>query len=831
MPQELWRLYRRAMHRVVNGLAQQSVDIVDPDRTVAPRLVELCRRAAGEGVVLLRNVDGVLPLPTHAPVAVFGRVQCDWFAVGYGSGGDVKAPYEVSLLEALREAGVAVVGELAAAYETWSAANPPDEGYWGNWPRHFDEMPLDAGLVSRAAREAGVAVVVIGRAAGEDRESVLEPGSYYLTDAERAMLDAVVARFEGVVVVVNTGNVMDLSWADDYGDRLAGLILAWQGGMEGSRGLVDVLTGAVSPSGRLTDTIARRYEDYPSAPNFGHRHFNNYAEDVFVGYRYFETFAPEAVQFPFGFGLGYATFELGAAEFSGGGDGDGDVAVSVEVRNVGERSGREVVQLYVAAPDGALGKPSRALVGYAKTAELAPGESERVSLIVPRAALASYDDGGATGHRSAWVLEPGSYTFYMGADVRTAERVGAVEVPELVVVEQLAEACAVDPEAPFRRMTVRRDGDPARVGWEAVPTRTVDLRRRILDALPTEIPVTGYRGVQFDDVAAGRRSMDEFVAQLSDEELEALTRGHGRMNSPLGAVGNAGVFGGILESLRAKGVPPVTCTDGPSGIRLSAYASLLPCGTALASTWDQALVRDLAAEHALEMVRKGSDVLLSPGMNIHRDPLCGRNFEYFSEDPLVTGRMGAAVVAGVQSRGVAACPKHFAANNQETNRSKNDSRVSERALREIYLKGFEIVVKEARPQTIMTSYNKINGVWAHYNYELVTTILRDQWGYDGMVMTDWWMQHSRDPHFPEVWDSAYRVRAGVDVLMPGSTVDGLRRGVDRSLLRSLAKADGVRRGELQAVAGRVLRFVAVSRPGRSGRGEGVEPDSRSAGIC
>ncbi|WP_385899495.1 glycoside hydrolase family 3 C-terminal domain-containing protein [Tessaracoccus sp. O5.2] len=248
MPQELWRLYRRAMHRVVNGLAQQSVDIVDPDRTVAPRLVELCRLAAGEGVVLLRNVDGVLPLPAHAPVAVFGRVQCDWFAVGYGSGGDVKAPYEVSLLEALREAGVAVVGELAAAYETWSAANPPDEGYWGNWPRHFDEMPLDAGLVSRAAREAGVAVVVIGRAAGEDRESVLEPGSYYLTDAERAMLDAVVARFERVVVVVNTGNVMDLSWADDYGDRLAGLILAWQGGMEGSRGLVDVLTGAVSPS-------------------------------------------------------------------------------------------------------------------------------------------------------------------------------------------------------------------------------------------------------------------------------------------------------------------------------------------------------------------------------------------------------------------------------------------------------------------------------------------------------------------------------------------------------------------------------------------------------
>ena len=807
MPQELWRLYRRAMHSVVNGLTQQSVDIVDTDRTVADRLVGLCREAAAEGVVLLRNHDGVLPLAARAEVAVFGRVQCDWFAVGYGSGGDVNAPYEVSLLEALREAGVLVSGEVADAYEAWSAANPPDEGYWGHWPRHFDEMPLDPGLVSRAANTAEVAVVVIGRAAGEDRESVLEPGSYYLTDAERAMLDAVVARFERVVVIVNTGNVVDLSWADEYGDRLAGLILAWQGGMEGSRGLVDVLTGRVSPSGRLTDTIARAYADYPSAGNFGHRDHNFYAEDVFVGYRYFETFAPDAVQFPFGFGLSYTTFELAATEFSA----DGDVAVSVEVRNVGDRAGREVVQLYVEAPDGALGKPARSLAAFAKTAVLEPGESERVSLTVPPTALASYDDGGATGHRSAWVLEPGSYTVHLGRDVRSAAPVGVFEVPELRVVEQLVEACAVDPAAAFQRMTLRREGGEPRVGWEGVPVRTVDLRRRIIDALPAEVPVTGDRGISLGAVAAGERSMEEFVAQLSDEELEALTRGHGRMNSPLGQAGNAGVFGGILDSLRAKGVPPVTCTDGPSGIRLSAYASLLPCGTALASTWDPSLVRELAAEHGREMVRKGSDVLLSPGMNIHRDPLCGRNFEYFSEDPLVTGRMGAAVVAGVQSQGVAACPKHFAADNQETNRSKHDSRISERALREIYLKGFEICVKEARPQTIMTSYNKVNGVWAHYNYELITTILREQWGYDGMVMTDWWMQHSRDPHFPGLWDSAYRVRAGVDVLMPGSTVDWLRKGTDRSLLRSLAKADGVGRGELQAVAARVLRFAMVSR--------------------
>ncbi|MHA6523569.1 glycoside hydrolase family 3 protein [Tessaracoccus sp. G1721] len=805
MPQELWRLYRKAMHTVVNGLSQKSAGLVDTDRTVSDRIVELCRRSAAEGVVLLRNEAGVLPLAPRDEVALFGRVQCDWFAVGYGSGGDVKAPYEVSLLGALREAGVLVSGELADAYEAWSAANPPDEGYWGNWPRHFDEMPLDPGLVSRAANTAGTAVVVLGRAAGEDRENVLEKGSYYLADAERAMLDAVVARFERVVVIVNTGNVMDLSWAEEYGDRLAGLILAWQGGMEGSRALADVLTGAVSPSGRLTDTIARRYEDYPTAANFGHKDYNRYAEDVFVGYRYFETFAPDSVLYPFGFGLTYTTFDHSGVAFEAG----EVVRVAVDVTNSGARVSRQVVQLYAQAPDGALGKPARVLVGYVKTRALAPGESERVELSVPMDELASYDDGGATGHRSAWVLEPGAYRFFLGADVRVAAE---VRLSDLRVVEQLAEACAVDPSAAFRRMTLRRAGGEARVGWEDVPVRTVDLRRRIIDALPAEVQVTGDRGISLGAVAAGERSLDEFVAQLSDEELEALTRGHGRMNSPLGPAGNAGVYGGILESLRDKGVPPVTCTDGPSGIRLSAYASLLPCGTALASTWDPQLVRELAAEHGAEMIRKGSDVLLSPGMNIHRDPLCGRNFEYFSEDPLVTGRMGAAVVAGVQAQGVAACPKHFAANNQETNRSRHDSRVSERALREIYLKGFEICVKEARPRTIMTSYNKINGVWAHYNYELITTILRGQWGYDGMVMTDWWMPHSRDPHFPGLWDSAYRVRAGVDVLMPGSTVDWLRKGKDRSLLRSLAKADGVGRGELQAVAGRVLRCATMSRP-------------------
>ena len=393
MPQELWRLYRKAMHTVVNGLTQQSADLVDTDPTLSDALVKLCRRSAAEGLVLLRNERGVLPLSAGAEVAVFGRVQCDWFAVGYGSGGDVKPPYSVSLLEALREAGVAVSGELAAAYEAWSAANPPDEGYWGNWPRHFEEMPLDPGLVSRVANTAEVAVVVIGRAAGEDRENVLEKGSYYLTDAERSMLDAVVARFERVVAVVNTGNVMDLSWVEEYGDRLAGLILAWQGGMEGARAVADVLAGAVSPSGRLTDTIARHYENYPTSGNFGAKDFNNYAEDVFVGYRYFETFARDTVQFPFGFGLSYATFGFSGAELVA----DDEVRVAVDVTNTGSRAGRGWCSSTCRRPTARWGSPGAR--GVCEDGRLPPGGSERVQLTVPVDALSSYDDGGATGHR------------------------------------------------------------------------------------------------------------------------------------------------------------------------------------------------------------------------------------------------------------------------------------------------------------------------------------------------------------------------------------------------------------------------------------------------
>ncbi|MFD2840501.1 glycoside hydrolase family 3 N-terminal domain-containing protein [Populibacterium corticicola] len=802
----------------VESVAQISVILQDTDPTLDPELASLARQAAAEGIVLLRNERETLPLGLQS-VAVFGRVQYDWFTVGYGSGGDVKVPYVWNLIAGLRDAGIAVDGELAGVYQEWCAQNRPSHsGTWGTWPHHFPEMPLEDGVVKAAALRTDIALIVIGRAAGEARESLREPGSFLLTDDERHLLDQVTTSFERTVVVIDAGNVMDLSWLSDYGERISAVLYAWQGGMEGARAVAGVLAGELMPSGKLTDTIAFSYEDYPSSANFGDPDVSHYAEDVFVGYRYFETFAPERVQFGFGFGLGYTTFALEIEKTVI--DSDTLIAV-VNVSNTGtQHSGKEVVQIYVGAPDGALSQPARRLAAYAKTPELAPGEKARVEMSFALTDFASFDDSGVTGHRSAYVLEPGTYPVFLGTDVRSAVEITAFEVSELRIVQKLRETAAVKAETPFDRMVLARDAEGrAVVAWEPAPTASVARAERVRAGLPEEVSPTGDQGIVLDDVAAGRATLDSFIAQLSDVELAAIAHGDITMHSPLGVPGNAGVLGGVTESLRAKGVRPVTTTDGPSGIRIGAYASLLPSGTALASSWNTSLVEELAALHGQEMVHKGSDVLLSPGMNLHRDPLCGRNFEYFSEDPLVTGRTGAAVVRGVQSAGVSACPKHFAVNNQETNRTRHDARVSERALRELYLRGFEICVREANPKTIMTSYNKVNGVWAHYHYDLVTSLLREEWGYEGCVITDWWMEDDVDPDFPALTNNAFRVRAQVDVLMPGGvkTESGPQDYADDTILTSLQQAEGLTRGELQRGARNVLGLVLALTPTIDGR--------------
>ncbi len=741
----------------------------------------ILRRAAAEGAVLLEN-DGMLPLA--GKIALFGRAQTDTFYTGYGSGGNVIAPYRVSILQGLR-AALPLCEELSAAYEKFSAAHPLDYGGWGEWPRSAPEMPLKEELIRAARAETETAVVVLGRAAGEDCEHTLEEGSFYLTKEERRMLSLVTGAFPHVAVVLDAGNVIDLSWTKEY--PIGALLLAFQGGMEAGNAVADVLTGKTEPSGRLADTIAFRYGQYP-ARNFGGKAFNEYTEDIFLGYRHFETFAKEDVLYPFGYGLGYTRFSV-RAEYEDG-------AIKFCVKNVGGRAGREVVQAYVQKPQGTLGAPARELVGFYKTGRLAPGEEERGEILLPPRAFCVYDEA-----RSAFVMPAGVYALYVGGDVRRASLSGTFSCEKERVVERLTRL-----GAPQRALEVRAaDG-----GTRRAEPKNGDMGAEIFRDLPAELPKGGK--IPFRDVIEGAASAEQFAASLSDREAEALAYGALKMNSPLGADGNAGVFGGVSPSLRARGVPPVTATDGPSGIRLKKRSALLPIGTLLACTFDVALAEQVYACVGREMRERGSDVLLAPAMNLHRNPLCGRNFEYFSEDPYLTGKIAAAAVRGVQSAGVSACPKHFACNNQEFGRNGNDSRLSERALRELYLYGFEICVKEGKPRFLMTSYNKVNGVLSSYNAELVRGILRGEWGFGGCVITDWWMKRARCPENAKLKNNAYRVHAGVNVLMPGGGYLGKRKQ-HGGLLRGLGRGR-LTRGELQRNACETLRAIAETFRGR-----------------
>lgn len=782
-----------------NGLSQSATDRDNEKKTVTPGMPELLRRAAADGAVMLEN-NGILPLKGGTRVALFGITGYESHYVGYGSGGDVNRPYAVSFADGIKNCDrLTLDPTIESIYREWNKKNPINNGFWGHWPFYFPEMPLDNTTVENARNKNEVAVAVIGRAAGESRDCKLQKGSYYLADDEIAMLDALAEEFDDIVILLNIGGIFDMSWIEKYKKVIGAILIVWQGGMEGGNAAADLLCGKAYPSGRLTDTIAKRYENYPSSANFGGKDFNEYKEDIYVGYRYFETFAKSKVLYPFGYGLGYTEFEISANTVEKSND---KFIFNVSVKNIGNTIGREVVQLYLSKPCGKLGNPEKILVAFVKTAELKSGERETIELIVETNQLASYDES-----KSAYITESGKYEFFLGKNIRENEAVFTFEQGEDEIDCQCVQASA--PIENLEVMSAYEYNGKRIIKNRKARTKEYDLGKRILENLPEEIPQTGDKGFKLADVKSGKITMEQFVAQLNNNELEAISRGDYVMNSPLGAKGNAGAFGGVLQSLRAKGIKPVITTDGPSGIRLSACCSLLPIGTLLACSFDPQLVEEVYSAVAEEMFAKGSDVLLAPGMNIHRNPLCGRNFEYYSEDPYLTGKIAAAAVKGIQSHGASACPKHFACNNQEFRRNMNDSRLSERALREIYLKGFEICVREAKPKNIMTSYNRINSVYGHYNYELCTTILRNEWGYKGNVITDWWMKNEKSPEFPLIRNQAYRVRAQVDVLMPGGGRIP-RRKPDGTLLESLGKEGGITLGELQRTACNVLRAVIDS---------------------
>lgn len=782
---------------------------------------EFSRTVAAEGAVLLKNEGQALPIRKDENVSVFGRIQVNYYRSGTGSGGSVHVAYTTNLLDGLRsKKGLTVNEELAAVYEKWIEENPFDDGgkVWAAEPWNQKEMPLTDELVSQARTKSSKAIVVIGRTAGEDQDNADAPGSYQLTEDEKAMLKQVTNHFEQTIVVLNVSNIIDMSWLNDesYVHPIQSVIYSWHGGMEGGNAIADVLAGDVTPSGKLTDTIAYSIEDYPSTSNYGNEFKNLYQEDIYVGYRYFETFRPEKVQFEFGYGLSYTTFTTKAEDAKWiSQDGENSIKVNVTVTNTGTTyAGKEVVQIYYEAPQGQLGKPAKALVAFGKTNLLQPGESQRMTVSFPVDSMASYDDAGVTGYASAYVLEEGTYRLYVGTSVKNVEHVSidgqdGYVVETIQLVEQLQEAMA--PTESFTRMKpgARKDDGSYELIFADVPTRQVSMAERIEQCLPQTLEQTGNQGYKLRDVKDGKVSLEAFIAQLSDQDLAAIVRGEG-MSSPLVTSGTASAFGGVSDSLFNYGIPVACTADGPSGIRMDSgeKATQVSIGTLLAATWDAELVEELYVMEGQELLRNQVDTLLGPGLNIRRSPMNGRNFEYFSEDPLISGVFAAACTKGIMKGGSNATLKHFACNNQEKHRSKVDAVVSERALREIYLKGFEIAVKEGGANSIMTSYNPINGHWAASNYDLNTTILRGEWGFQGIVMTDWWaiMNDGVEGGPADRKNTNWMVRAQNDLYMVVPNYGAEINGWDDNTIESLENGT-LTRGELQRSAMNICEFI------------------------
>ena len=767
------------------------------------KYAELARRVAAEGSVLLRNEDGVLPLQKGQKVSIFGRTQFEHYKSGTGSGGMVNAPYVTNITDSLKEDGTVQVNEvLEAQYREWLKDHPFDIGEgWAMEPWNQEEMPVSEELTRQAAEQSDLAIVVLGRTAGEDKDNSAAEGSYLLTAAEEEILRNVCNAFARTIVVLNVGNIMDMKWVDRYQPQA--VLYVWQGGQEGGRATVDVLTGKVNPGGKLSDTIAEDIEDYPSTENFGDPVENFYTEDIYVGYRYFETFARDKVKYPFGFGLSYTRFQTESMGLAVQGT---EATVIEKVTNVGGMSGRETIQVYVEAPQGQL-------AAYAKTEELKPGASEELILKAELTELASYDDSGVTGHKSCYVLEAGDYIFYVGTDVRSAREVGRVTLAELQVVRTATEALA--PVQAFKRLRpfFFGENDHAIANWEDVPLRTIDLAERILRERPTQSEYVGDQGWKLADVYDKKITPEQFLTQLSDEDLICMTRGEG-MCSPKVTPGTAAAFGGVTDGLQQFGIPVACCSDGPSGIRMDcgtmAYA--LPNGTLLACTFDPELVEELYEMEGMELRKNKIDSLLGPGINIHRNPLNGRNFEYFSEDPYLTGTMAAAQLKGMGKYGVTGTIKHFACNNQEFKRHDANAIVSERALREIYLKGFEIAVKQGGAYSIMSTYGPVNGLWTAGSYDLLTTILRKEWGYQGIVMTDWWAKINEEGESGSKSQTVPMVRAQNDIYMV--TADAASNSNKDNTAEGLA--DGrLTRAQLMRNAANIccflLRSVAMER--------------------
>ncbi len=761
--------------------------------TASKEHIELSKKAATEGIVLLKN-DGTLPLHSVNTVALFGKASIEYIKGGGGSG-DVHCPYIRNIYEGFlvkeNENKISIYKPLSEFYKDyvkresvnvltqeqidarWDIVNNmefcterDDMTYDTFAAMHVKEAEVPDALIVSASQNADTAVITLSRfsAEGVDRRPI--KGDYYLSDLETALIDRCTELFNNVIIVINSGAVIDCEYFAEN-NKINAVLFAWQGGMEGGSALADVICGDETPSGKLADTIAKSYDCYPTKEDFWECFDHvDYSDDIYVGYRYFETIpgASSHVRYPFGFGLSYTSFELSDIMCF---EHSGKINVALNVKNTGDVCGKEVVQVYYSAPQGVLGKPAKVLAAFGKTKLLTPGEVQTLLLSFPVTQMASFDDLGKIS-KASYVLEKGNYSFFVGTSVRNTVKADfEYAVTKDTVTEKLESRCK--PWKLAKRML--SDGS-----FEALPMGEPEYYYGEVADTNAKAP---ENEVIFDKVGKDV-TMAEFVKQLTIDELCFLVGGQ-----PPTGVANTGCFGGLSR----LSVPAVPTADGPAGLRLEPKTGIpttaWPCATLLACTWNTELIEEVGAGGGSELRENNLGVWLAPALNIHRDPLCGRNFEYYSEDPLLAGKCSAAAVRGVQSQKAAVSIKHFACNNKEANRFASDSRLSERALREIYLKPFEICVKEADPWTLMSSYNLINGLHTSESYELLTSILRDEWGFKGMVVTDWGVKNR----------PVIEVKAGNDMKMHCGYPDELKEAYEKGELT---------RAELELCVTRIL---------------------------
>ena len=790
----------------------------------------LAREAAGQGMVLLENENHTLPLKTKK-LALFGSGAVRTIKGGFGSGDpfngglsgggswdvDLNERYNIHIYNTFKKAGYDIVNsDMLDAYADAYDAQHKIEGNSTMNCFKFPEMEISDEELADASADSDTAIYVISRNAGEGTDRTLKGtkgtyngesydiGDYYLTDLERENLERVAASFKKTIVVLNVGGIMDTKFYNEI-NGLDAMLLMGQAGQEGGNALLDVLTGAVTPSGKLADTWAENYSDYPASDTFANADRNVkkevYNEGIYVGYRYFDTFNIKP-KYEFGYGLSYTDFKIETQSVTADAD---KVTVKVKVTNTGSTySGKEIVQVYYSAPDSAEAeKEYQELGGFAKTDELAPGESQILTISYDTKDMAYYNEDQA-----AYILDKGKYYVRVGDSSRNTSVEATIEVDDTTLTEQLSNQMEVPdgedlvewskPEEGYSYPTEEAEKEAAPVikvdaseiktedhasayENEEVTTYTTDAAYEATQPYE-KVEVVEKKDSTLKDVIEGKATMGEFVAQMSVEELAALNCGSGwgvaNENSPIVGSNSSTVKGAAGETTvyDQYGIPGIVLADGPGGVRVAQkfdatiegsdqkqtlyqYCTAWPVSYVQAQTWDTDLVKRIGVAFGKEVDEMNITLLLGPSQNIHRDPLCGRNFEYYSEDPVVSGVMAAACTLGVQETpGVGACLKHFAANNQESNRNAVDTIVSERTLREIYLKGFEIAVKESRPMSIMTSYNLINGVPTADSYDLCTNIARGEWGFDGLIMTDW-NGGSSTP--------MKSMHAGNDMIMPG----------------------------------------------------------------